>query len=191
MRSRKAINREPLKGSRSRRMNPPSDASKTYPRLYPPPLHSPIPARHKGRGKLERLTRGRERFPGEPSCVPLRTPAQGRSPHIPGRAIEAVRAWQQTARTPFGSGRSNYRAAVADGPGTMARPCGLGPKLAAVVSAPSAMRDAARGRRKAALKVATGSQRFGARAPFGLCQTSGVSAARMRVLPSPRSCGER
>jgi hypothetical protein len=112
---------------------------KTYPRPPTRPYTPHIPARHKGRGKLERLTRGRERFPGEPSCVPLRTPAQGRSPHIPGRAIEAVRAWQQAARTPFGSGRSNYRAAVADGPGTMARTCGLGPKLAAVVSAPSAM----------------------------------------------------
>ena len=57
--------------SDSRVVSPPS----------PPPPYSPHPCPTKGRDKLERLTRGRERSRMSRRCVPLRAPVQAASPY--------------------------------------------------------------------------------------------------------------
>ena len=102
----------------------------------------PHPCPTKGRDKLERLTRGRERSRMSRRRVPLRAPVQAASPYS-GSCDRGYRDGSNDAhgRPSAAAAAYSYRAAAAGGSGTMACQSRLEPKLAAVVSAPSAMRD--------------------------------------------------
>ena len=145
-RGQRALPRRRLAAGADLPVSGPLSAHKLIPALPTLPYTPPIPARPRD-AAAERLTRGRDGARLRRRCSVRSVCREASSPRIPGQAIEAVRVWQQRARTPFAQRRSlSHRAAQPpavpndDKPGHMLRPGGT-IRLADDVVAPSALAE--------------------------------------------------